>query len=85
MLGDKKKGGLSIMFGIGKPSSGDEAGMGDDRKEMAGKALAKAIRSGDGIAVADAFQELMSCCKDDEGEEEKSEGSMPPAGKSDEW
>lgn len=58
--------GLLLMGGKGKPSASSESPEGgDDSKELAGKALIKALDRKDGAAVADAFKQLLDCCDDD--------------------
>lgn len=58
--------GLLLMGGKGKPSASSESPEGgDDSKELAGKALLKAIERKDGAGVAAAFQQLLDCCDDD--------------------
>lgn len=82
MLGaGKKKPGLVIAIGGGKPKGDsmppDDMGELDgERRTVAGEALAKAIKSGDGAAVADAFSELMACCDDVSEEPEEPEDEI---------
>ena len=40
----------------------DEADGNDEAKAAAGEELAAAIKSGDGAAIAAAFESLMDCC-----------------------
>ncbi len=51
------------MIGFG-PAKGSKPGMeeGGDSRSMAGMALAKALKSGDGAAIADAFEALKQEC-----------------------
>jgi hypothetical protein len=53
---------MGLMIEIEKP----EKGAGGDARAAAGKALAKALRGGDGAAIADAFDELRACCDEAE-------------------
>lgn len=57
---------LLIGFGEGKPAAGEqhaEEGTG----ALAGKALASALKSGDGQAIYDAFEALVRECDDKHG------------------
>jgi hypothetical protein len=45
-----------------KEEPGDDESNGDEAKVAAGEALADAIKSGDGAAIAEAFSDLMDCC-----------------------
>ena len=38
--------------------SGDD----DEKKRAAGEEFAAALKSGDGLAIAEAFDDLMACC-----------------------
>lgn len=62
---------MALMIEIEKPKPSE----GSDPRAAAGKALAKALRGGDGAAIADAFDELRACCDeaamDDEDDEDE--------------
>lgn len=61
---------MGLMIEIEKPEK-EPSG---DARAAAGKALAKALKSGDGAAIADAFEELKYCCEEaDMGDEEDDE------------
>jgi hypothetical protein len=63
---------LTLIMGLGpkgaKPE-GDEDLAGSE-KASAGKALAAAIKGGDGAEIADAFQMLYDVCAEGHGSEE---------------
>lgn len=67
---------LLIGFGEGKPGMGkpeaEEPGMEEESSgSLAGTALAKALKSGNGQAIFDAFAALQRECDDAHGEEEE--------------
>lgn len=57
MDGDKAS---AVLVGFGKVPSKDSD---EDAGALAGKALAKAIKSGDGQSIYEAFESLLSECK----------------------
>jgi hypothetical protein len=72
-MGDKAP---ALLIGFGKAAAGDEEGD-EDAGALAGKALAKAIKSGDGQAIYEAFESLLTECESkdvsDEPEEDDKE------------
>ncbi len=59
---------MALMIEIEKEPKGAEGA--SDPRAAAGKALAKALKSGDGAAIADAFDELRACCDEAAMDEE---------------
>lgn len=71
-MGGKK--GPAILIGFGeKPGMGGEE---SDTGALAGTALAKALKSGDGAAIYSAFQDLMRECEAGKEEPEEDESDM---------
>lgn len=70
---DSKKD-IGLLIGIGKPKAENDE-LGGDLRKAAGRALAAAIKSGDGNAVADAFEELLSALDGDEEDLESEDDS----------
>jgi hypothetical protein len=70
-MASDKKGGFSLMIGLGgKKPKADEGG---DERESAGKALAAAVKGGDGAEIADAFQLLFDVCSEKSAPVEETE------------
>lgn len=66
---DKKKPDLALLIGGGAKAPGVSAeDAGGDRRSLAEKAFAKAVRRGDGIA--DAFEELLNVVTGDDEDDE---------------
>lgn len=62
-----------LIIELGKPKRGDAMAESEDAAAAAGLALAKAIKGGDGRAIADAFADLRACCDDEESMEDEDE------------
>lgn len=68
------KGGLAIMLGIGKPKHGmKEEDDSEDTNdlEVIAKELIDAVKKEDATAVADALRAAVTCCKDEEYDDEE--------------
>lgn len=62
MLGDSKKG-LSLVIGVGKPKKPEMDDMAGDERTAAGKAVAAALKSGDGAQIMDALELALDALK----------------------
>lgn len=74
---------LILAFGPKKPMGDDEGDSRDEEKAQAGKAFAAAIKGGDGLEIAEAYEALKHACMGSakgepleypEGEESEDEG-----------
>ena len=64
-MASKAEDGLGAILALGKPKGGEGAESGEGEgsaRELAASALIKAVKAGDAMAVADAFEELQACC-----------------------
>lgn len=76
---------LILAFGPKKPM-GDEGDESESQKAQAGKAFAAAIKGGDGLDIAHAFEELKLACMGSsrpKGDHEYPEGEESDEGESD--
>lgn len=72
----------ALLIGVGEAKPESDAGGDDDAGALAGQALAKAIKSGDGAAIYSAFEAMYRECKSahetsESTKDEMDEGEAP--------
>jgi hypothetical protein len=70
--------GILALFGGGDASGDDD----ESPKVLAFRSLRKALKNEDDVTGAEALEEFISCCKDDEDDSDESDGDDKPASKS---
>ncbi len=71
MADDKKKGLALVLSMGGKPKKDEGEDLMGSERASAGKALAAALKSGDGAEIAEAFKVLMDAVSEPEAEKAK--------------